>query len=132
MGEIGVNLLKNHPKTAPHLERIEELVEEQKDKVNRLIHDFENQFWQWIQELDAESKRMFFPPSHLELQNAFRILEVDSSSSFDEIKRAWKKKMMLYHPDRVAREEIHLQKEAEQRAQEINLAYQCLKRHFGV
>lgn len=131
MGEIGLNLLKNHPKTSPHIDRLEELVEDQKERVNRLIYDFENQFWQWIQDLDSESKRILFPPSQLELQKAYQLLDVDSSASFHEIKRAWKKKMMQYHPDRVAQKSPSFQKESEIKAQEINLAYQCLKRHFG-
>ena len=67
-GEIGINLLKNHPRTAPHVDRIEEIIDEQRAKVDRFTQDFERYFWQWVQELDAESKRVFFPPSHSEIR----------------------------------------------------------------
>ena len=65
-GEIGINLLRNHPKTAPHIEKVENLIDEQRNKIDQFAHDFEQYFWQWIQTLDAESKRVFFPPSHQE------------------------------------------------------------------
>ena len=87
--EIGINLLKNHPKTAPHIEKIEVMIDEQRAKVDRFAHDFEQYFWQWIQDLDAESKRVFFPPSHTELQHAFNTLAASPSSSFEEVKKAW-------------------------------------------
>ena len=130
-GEIGINLLRNHPKTAPHIEKIEDLIDEKRHQVDQLAHDFEHYFWQWIHNLDAESKRVFFPPSNQELRDAFRMLEVSSSASFDEIKKAWKKKMMSYHPDRFANAPYEKQREAEKIAQDINLAYQCLKRYHG-
>lgn len=53
----------------------------------------------------------------------YEILEVDSSSSACDIKRAYRKLALRYHPDKVSEEERH---EAEVKFKEISHAYEIL------
>ena len=52
----------------------------------------------------------------------YDLLEVAPSASQDEIKRAFRKQAMKYHPDRNPGD-----KEAEQKFKQINEAYEVLK-----
>jgi DnaJ-class molecular chaperone len=51
------------------------------------------------------------------------VLEVSASANIAQIKTAYRKKIALYHPDKVARLGSELRQLAEVRAKEINLAY---------
>ena len=57
-------------------------------------------------------------------RNYYDILGVDRNASEAEIKKAFKKLSLKYHPDRNPGD-----KEAEQKFKEINSAYQCLSDH---
>ena len=65
------------------------------------------------------------------LQNPYEILEVSSGSDFDAIKAAYQNKIRQYHPDKVADMGPEVQEVAEKHAQEINEAYDILKKKFG-
>jgi DnaJ-domain-containing protein 1 len=62
---------------------------------------------------------------------AYRILGIDADSDAAAIKSAYKKRMTEYHPDRVENlgEEIRIL--AKQKSQQINEAYNFLKRNKG-
>ncbi len=53
----------------------------------------------------------------------FDILEIDKTSTLDEIKKAYKNKMKAYHPDRVAGLGEEFSTLAEEKSKEINMAY---------
>jgi len=53
----------------------------------------------------------------------YNILEVSSNATIDEIKRAYRDKMMQYHPDKVASLGKEFQILAEEKSKEINIAY---------
>ncbi len=61
----------------------------------------------------------------------YQVLGLSASATFAEIKAAYRKLSMEYHPDKVAHlgEEFH--KVAEEKMKEINGAYQYLKKKFG-
>lgn len=54
----------------------------------------------------------------------YQVLEVGASASLEEIKQAYKRKIRLYHPDRVAGLGPEFMAIAEAKAKEINTAYQ--------
>lgn len=76
---------------------------------------------------DYESIKAMFYNSK---DNAYKILEIDSNASVDEIKRAYRKMAKKYHPDRV----IHLGKEhqkgAEQKFRQVQEAYEQLQKEL--
>ncbi len=61
----------------------------------------------------------------------YQVLGLSGDATFAEIKAAYRKLSMEYHPDKVAHlgEEFH--KVAEEKMKEINGAYQYLKKKFG-
>ena len=65
------------------------------------------------------------------LQTPYEILEVPSGSDFDAIKAAYQNKIRQYHPDKVADMGPEVRAVAEKHAQEINEAYDILKKKFG-
>jgi DnaJ-domain-containing protein 1 len=65
------------------------------------------------------------------LPRAFAILALVPTADEDEIKRAYKKLMLMYHPDKTATLQPALQKEAHAKAREINIAYQFLRQKKG-
>lgn len=77
---------------------------------------------------DYESiKAMFYNSS----DNAYKILEIDKSTSIDEIKQAYRKMVKKYHPDKVR----HLGKEhqtgAEEKFRQVQAAYEQLQKERG-
>lgn len=61
-----------------------------------------------------------------ERKDYYKILGVEKTASEDEIKAAYKKLALKYHPDRFASKTEKEQKEAEEKFKEINEAYQIL------
>ena len=56
----------------------------------------------------------------------YEVLGVDKNASEDDIKKAFKKAAMKYHPDRFANATDAEKKDAEEKFKEINEAYQVL------
>jgi len=56
----------------------------------------------------------------------YEVLGVDKNASEDDIKKAFKKAAMKYHPDRFANASDAEKKDAEEKFKEINEAYQVL------
>ena len=63
--------------------------------------------------------------------DAYKILEINENSNIEEIKAAYKKKIKEYHPDRLSGLGAELQQIAHQKTQEINSAYNFLKKIKG-
>ena len=53
----------------------------------------------------------------------YEVLEVSPSSSLDEIKLAYKKKISMYHPDKVSSMGPEFNEIAQRKSKEINSAY---------
>jgi DnaJ domain len=61
----------------------------------------------------------------------YGVLGLTPSATEEEIKKAYRKLMSQYHPDRVATLGEDLQKAAEKKAQSINEAYHIIERRRG-
>jgi DnaJ like chaperone protein len=64
--------------------------------------------------------------------SAYKILEVDRNASMDEIKKAYRKMAVKYHPDKVSHLGEDVQKNAKEKFQKINAAYEDIKKERGV
>ena len=59
--------------------------------------------------------------------NPYGVLEVSSDASDADVERAWRRLISQYHPDRLAGAAPELQRQAEEKAREINTAYDRIK-----
>ncbi|HKJ42570.1 MAG TPA: TerB family tellurite resistance protein [Sunxiuqinia sp.] len=62
----------------------------------------------------------------------YKILELDSSASEDDIKKAYRKMAMKYHPDKVSYLGEDFQKAAKQKFQKVNEAYENIKKERNI
>lgn len=69
---------------------------------------------------------------NISLAEAYKILGVDSKSSFEEIKIAYKRKIKEYHPDLLQNVGKELQDLAKRKIQEINHAFDLIKKERGM
>ena len=60
-------------------------------------------------------------------QSAYKILEISSSATDDEVKKAYRKMAVKYHPDKVAHLGDDLQEQAKQKFQKVQQAYEDIK-----
>jgi len=65
-------------------------------------------------------------------QSAYKILEIPSAASDEEIKKAYKKMAIKYHPDKVSHLGEEVQKAAEDKFQILNGAYEEIKKQRGM
>ena len=66
--------------------------------------------------------------SSTDVEWACRTLSVDKDSSIEEIKKAYRKLAMQYHPDKINPDDTVAQAEAAEKFHTINEAYKCLRR----
>ena len=70
-------------------------------------------------------------PAAADEERYYSILGLTASASFAEIKAAYRKLSMQYHPDKVGHLGEEFKKVAEEKMKEINSAYDFLKRKHG-
>lgn len=73
-------------------------------------------------------KNMFVPAT----DGAYKILGVDKSATNDDIKKAYRKMAVKYHPDKVAYLGKDIKKVAHEKFQKINEAYEAIKKERGI
>ncbi len=64
-------------------------------------------------------------------EHDYRVLGLAPGADFEEIKRAYRRLSMEYHPDKVAHLGEEFRQVAEEKMKEINVAYQHLKQKFS-
>ena len=60
-------------------------------------------------------------------KDPYKVLGIDSNASDEEVKKAYRKMAMKYHPDRVAGMSEEIQRNAAAQMKEINQAYEQIK-----
>lgn len=78
-----------------------------------------------ISQKDLESIQSMFVPN---TDSAYKILEVERSASNEEIKKAYRKMAMKYHPDKVSYLGEDFQNAAKEKFQKVNEAYENIKK----
>jgi DnaJ like chaperone protein len=63
---------------------------------------------------------------------AYKILEVDPSATDDELKKAYRKMAIKYHPDKVTYLGEDVQKAAHEKFQKVNEAWEIIKKQRGI
>lgn len=75
-------------------------------------------------------KAMFYKRS--EPSNAYKILEIDINASNDEVKKAYRKMAVKFHPDKVSHLGEEYQTAAKEKFQKVNQAYEDIKKKRGM
>lgn len=83
-----------------------------------------------ISEKDYNTIKEIFLPE--QVKNPYIILQVDENATDEEVKKAYRKLAVKHHPDKVAHLGEEVKKDAEIKFQEINNAYQMIKRQRGL
>lgn len=63
---------------------------------------------------------------------AYKVLDVDESASNEELKQAYRKMAVRFHPDKVAHLGEDIRKDAEKKFQKINEAYDQIKKERSI
>ena len=82
-----------------------------------------------ISQKDLESIQAMFYKS---TNGAYKILEINASASDHEIKKAYRKMAIKYHPDKVQHLGDDFQRMAEEKFKTLNEAYQQIKKERGL
>lgn len=69
-------------------------------------------------------KNMYIP----ETDSSYKILEIDRSASNDEVKKAYRRMAMKYHPDKVSHLGEEFKKAADEKFKKVNEAYEKIKK----
>jgi DnaJ like chaperone protein len=69
-------------------------------------------------------KNMFVP----ETDSSYKILEIEPAASDDDVKKAFRKMAMKYHPDKVSHLGEEYRKSAEEKFKSVNEAYEKIKK----
>ncbi len=115
------------------------LVQNEDDELKRIIDDLNNKKSDTGSNSKNYSKTNSNYNNHsqnnktnFDLSKAFEILGISRSASNDEIKSAYKTQIKQYHPDKVSSLAPEFQELAKQKTQELNQAYELLKKERGL
>jgi DnaJ like chaperone protein len=78
-----------------------------------------------ISSKDIESIKFMFVP---QTDSAYKILEIDSRATDEEVKKAYRRMANKFHPDKVSHLGEDFQKAANEKFQKVNKAYETIKR----
>lgn len=84
-----------------------------------------------------EMKDMFFGNNQqlyneeTAIQQAYEVFELEYNATFEEVKKAYRKKLNLYHPDKLGNVPEELKQLAQKEVQRLNEAYEILKKKYN-
>jgi len=85
--------------------------------------------WLGISTADLESIQAMFVKNS---ESAYKILEITPQALDEEVKKAYKKMAVKYHPDKVSHLGEDIQKAANEKFKEVNVAYEQIKKERGM
>jgi len=85
--------------------------------------------WLGISTVDMESIQAMFVKNST---SAYKILEITPEASNEEVKKSYKKMAIKYHPDKVGHLGDDVQKAANEKFKEVNIAYEQIKKERGL
>ena len=65
-------------------------------------------------------------------ESAYKVLGIEPTATDEEVKKAYKKMALKYHPDKVATLGEDVQKAAEEKFKKVQEAYEQIKRERGM
>jgi len=78
---------------------------------------------------DFESIKSMFVA---DVDSSYKILEIEKTATDDEIKKAYRKMAVKFHPDKVSHLGEDFQKKAKEKFQKVNEAYEQIKKERGI
>lgn len=78
---------------------------------------------------DFESIKSMFVA---DVNSAYKILEIDKNASDDEVKKAYRKMAVKFHPDKVSHLGEDFQKQAKEKFQKVSEAYENIKKERNI
>jgi len=103
-------------------------------ELKRIIDELNKSKNDYKKETGSDSKSEKKQETHtrdMTVSDACSILGIQQSAAVDDIKSAFKKRVMEYHPDRVATLGPELKALAEKKTQQINEAYSIIRKLKG-
>lgn len=82
-----------------------------------------------INAADFESLRAMFVK---DTGSSYKILEITPDATIEEVKKAYRKMAVKYHPDKVSQLGEDVQKAAKEKFQQLNNAYETIKKERGI
>jgi DnaJ like chaperone protein len=73
-------------------------------------------------------RNMFVP----EIDSAYKILEIEPTATDDEVKKAYRRMAMKYHPDKVSHLGEEFRKTADEKFKKVNEAYEKIKKERNI
>jgi DnaJ like chaperone protein len=67
-----------------------------------------------------------------DIDAAYRILELSPDASDEELKKAYRRMAIKYHPDKVEHLGPDIQRSAKEKFQQLNQAYEDIKKMRGI
>ena len=111
--------------------KVEEHVAGLKNKARARIAQFESEFWEWIRQLESEGYVEVPYQAGPSLAESYDLLKVKAHVSDQQVRKAWRERMLKCHPDRFAQDPQALS-QAEVEARQVNEAYQVICRARGL
>ena len=63
---------------------------------------------------------------------AYKILEIEKSATYDQVKKAYRTMAKKYHPDKVVTENEAIKKGAEEKFKQVQKAYEDIQNERGI
>ena len=82
-----------------------------------------------ISEKDKQSLQSMF---YKDIDSAYKILEIEQTATDEEMKKAYRRMALKYHPDKVSYLGEEFRKAANEKFQKVNEAYERIKKERGI